>query len=45
MGINTSAVIVAGCTYDEAQEIKDITQEMTEQFGIEPKVYLTPYVS
>jgi hypothetical protein len=26
-------------------EIKGITQKMTEQFGIEPKVYLTPHVS
>ena len=29
----------------DEQKIKDITKEMTEQFGIEPKVYLTPYVS
>ena len=28
----------------DEQKIKDITKEMTEQFGIEPKVYLTPYV-
>lgn len=26
-------------------EIKGVTQTLTEQFGIEPKVYLTPYVS
>jgi len=108
MRIDTSAVIVAGYTYDEAQEIYDnyldgltpddyasdfynwtenndlisispyydadydkclfgaiittsedysyktfnlneaeiegVTQTMTEQFGIEPKVYITPYV-
>lgn len=23
---------------------KDITQEMTDQFGIEPKVYLSTYI-
>lgn len=28
-----------------SKETKDITQKMTEQYGIEPKVYLTPYVS
>ena len=29
----------------DEKKIKDITKEMTELYGIEPKVYLTPYVS
>lgn len=28
----------------DEKEIKDITQKMTEQYGIEPKVYLSTYI-
>lgn len=28
----------------DENKIKDITQEMTDQFGIEPKVYLSTYI-